>query len=258
MKKVLLTAAVLGAALAARAEGGTKREFPANGVKELRIEAESGPIEVRAGAKIEVEVVENKKPDLCRLTLEIRGGTLFLKAESAQRWFVPHEGCGAGFRVSAPAALPLDAKAGSGGVLAAGRAGAVRLRAGSGGVVLDGASGAADLSAGSGKISGTLSGRLTAKSGSGGVELKGLTSGADVKSGSGGVTLAWAKAPSGSVDVACGSGSVRLVFPAGTKLTASQIAGSGSAVNKLGETPGAPLRVSVKTGSGGSTIESAE
>jgi hypothetical protein len=89
------------------------------------------------------------------------------------------------------------------------------------------------------------------------VDLKGLTSGADAKVGSGDLKLAWAKAPTGSVDVKSGSGSVLLVFPAGTKLQARQISGSGTAVNKLGETPGAKLKVSVTTGSGDSTIQAA-
>lgn len=221
MKKTLLTAAVLGAALAARAEDGAKREYPAQGVKTIRVQTESGSIEVRAGAKLAVEVVDNKKPELCLLTLEVQGDALVLKAESARRYFLPGPGCGAGFRVTAPAALSLEAKTGSGNV------------------VLDGMSGEAALASGSGHISGTLSGRLTAKS------------------GSGGVTLVWAKAPAESVSVKCGSGSVVLAFPAGTKLQASQAAGSGSAVNTLGETPGAPLKVSVMTGSGDSTIEAA-
>lgn len=240
MKKVLLTAAVLGAALAARAEDGAKREFPAQGVKTIRVQTESGDIQIRAGAKLAVEVVDDKKPELCLLTLEVQGDALVLKAESARRYFVPGPGCGAGFRVTAPAALSLEAKTGSGNV------------------VLDGMSGEAALAAGSGHISGTLSGRLTAKSGSGGMELKGLMGGADAKSGSGGVTLIWAKAPAESVSVKSGSGSVVLAFPAGTKLQASQAAGSGSAVNTLGETPGAPLKVSVMTGSGDSTIEAAK
>ncbi|NNN05075.1 MAG: DUF4097 family beta strand repeat protein [Elusimicrobia bacterium] len=257
MKNVLLTAVVLIAAVAARAEDGAQREFPADGIKKIRVSAESGPIEVRAGAKIEVVVVDNKKPELCRLTMEVSDGALTLKAESAQRWFVLGDGCGAGFRVSAPAGLPLDAKAGSGRIHVAGRAGTVRLSAGSGGIVLDGVSGEAELAAGSGKISGTLSGRLSAKSGSGGLALGGLASGAEVKSGSGGVRLAWSKAPAANVDVKSGSGDVLLIFPAGTKLHAGQIAGSGTTVNTLGETAGAALRVSVMTGSGDSTIKAA-
>jgi hypothetical protein len=257
MKKILLMSVVLGAALAARAEDGSKKEFAPAGIKEVRVSAESGAIEVRAGEKLAVEVVGNTKPELCLLTMETKDGALILKAESKQRWFAAHDGCAAGFRVSAPAGLSLDAKAGSGDILAAGRAGAVRLRAGSGKVVLDGVSGEADLATGSGKISGTLSGRLTAKSGSGGVDLKGLASGSDVKSGSGDVFLVWTKAPASNVEVKIGSGSADLVFPAGTKLQAHQIAGSGNAVNKLGETPGAPLRVSIVTGSGDSTIRAA-
>jgi hypothetical protein len=258
VKKISLTMVALCAALAARADAGAKREFPADGVKSIRAQAGSGPIEIRAGAKIEVEVVENKTPELCLITMEVQDGVLVLKAENAKRWFLAHEGCEAGFRVSAPSALAVDATVGSGDIRASGRGGAVRLHAGSGDVVLDEVSGEADLSTGSGKISGTLSGSVTAKSGSGGVELKGLASRAEVKVGSGDATLAWAKIPSGSVEVRSGSGNVRLVFPAGTKLQASQAAGSGNTVNKLGETPGAPLQVSVRTGSGDSTIESAE
>lgn len=240
MKKALLTAVVLGAALAARAEDGAKREFPAQGVKTIRVQTEGGDVEVRAGAKLAVEVVDNKKPELCLLTLEVQGDALVLKAESTRRYFVPGPGCGAGFRVTAPAALSLAAMSGSGNV------------------VLGGMDGEATLATGSGRISGALSGRLTAKSGSGGVELKGLTSGAVVKTGSGDVTLTWAKAPAESVAVKCGSGSAILAFPAGTKLEADQAAGSGTAVNRLGQTPGAPLKVSVMTGSGDSTIEAAK
>lgn len=240
MKKMILTAVVLGAALAARAESGTKREFPADGIKKLSVSAGSGPIDVRAGAKLTVEVVENPKPELCLLTMEAKDGVLVLKAENARRSFLGGgENCGAGFRVTAPASLSLDASAGSGDIS------------------LDGMSGAAELKAGSGRITGSASGRVAAKSGSGGVTLKGLSAGADVKSGSGDVKLSWAEAPAAGVDVKSGSGAVLLVFPSGTKLQARQVSGSGSAVNKLGDAPGAKLTVSVVTGSGDSTIEAA-
>lgn len=256
MKALALSAAVLGAALsAARADGGEKRAFPLDGVKALKVQAESGLIEVLAGKTLEVEVTGNAKPERCLLTLEVKGGALNLKAESAQRWFVAGDGCKAGFRVSAPAGLPLDAKNGSGDIRASGRMGAVHLGAGSGDVTLDSVSGEAALAAGSGKISGTLSGRLTAKCGSGGVSLAGLAAGADVKSGSGDVRLTWAAAPAGSVSVKSGSGGVRLSFPKGTRLSANQVSGSGTAVNKLGEDPTAALKVSVMTGSGDSTID---
>jgi hypothetical protein len=240
MKKIILTAVVLGAALAARAAEGTKREFPADGIKKVAVQAGSGPIDVRAGARLVVEVVENPKPELCLLTMEAKDGVLVLKAENAKRSFLGGgENCGAGFRVTAPAALALDASAGSGDI------------------TVDGMSGETALKAGSGRIAGSHSGRVIAKSGSGGVSLKGLTSGAEVKAGSGDVKLSWAKAPAGSVDVKSGSGAVLLVFPPGTKLQARQISGSGSAVNTLGETPGAKLAVSVTTGSGDSTISAA-
>lgn len=248
-----VAATLLGAALSARAQEASKREFPVADVKEVRLSAESGPIEVRGGIKIEVEVVENVKPELCRITTEVQNGALVLRAENSKGKI--SAGCGAGFRVSAPASLPVDAKTGSGNVRAAGRAASLRVSAGSGNILIEGANGEADLRTGSGNISGTMSGRVSAKCGSGGVDLRGLTSEADVKTGSGGVTMAWAKAPEGRVDVSCGSGDVRLVFPPGTRLQASQTAGSGKTVNKFGDTPGAALKVSIKTGSGGSVIE---
>ena len=49
MKKISLTAAVLGAALAAHPADAAQREFPADGIKKLRVQSESGPIQVRAG-----------------------------------------------------------------------------------------------------------------------------------------------------------------------------------------------------------------
>ena len=47
------------------------------------------------------------------------------------------------------------------------------------------------------------------------------------------------------------------IFSVGAKLKASQLAGSGAVVNERGETPGAPLNVSVMIGSGGFTIQAA-
>jgi DUF4097 and DUF4098 domain-containing protein YvlB len=223
VKSALLTAVVILAATAAvRAEDGAKREFPADGIKALKVQTESGDIEAGAGGRITVEVVGNNKPKLCRLTLEVQDGVLVLKAESARRWFVPGAGCGAGFRVTAPAALALDATAGSGDVRVSGRAGAARLIAGSG------------------QISGEA-----------------LSGTADVKVGSGNAALAWARAPKGDVSVKSGSGDVVLRFPKDTKLSAHQIAGSGTAINNLGEAQYATLNVAVVTGSGNSTIEAA-
>ena len=236
----MLTAIMLGMAMAVCAEEGMKREFPTDGIQAVRIQTGSGDIAVHAGEKIIVEVVENKEPHRCYLTIEARDGEIILKAENAKHQFVAGKGCGAGFHVSVPAVLSLDAKADSGNI------------------ALNGMSGEVALSLGNGHISGTLSGRLTAKIGSGTIALTGLTSSADVKSNSGEVSLVWAKAPISSVDVTTYSGDVLLVFPVGTKLQANQIASSGATVNKLGDAPEAPLKVSVITGAGNSTIQAAD
>lgn len=237
--KRLLAAALVAAAATARAQGADVRKFPLDGIKEIRAQAGSGAIEVEAGPELAVEVTENAKPDLCRITMEANGGALVLRAEEAKMWFVAHEGCRAGFRVTAPAGLALDIKAGSGNVRLAGRAGA------------------ASVTTGSGKITGTASGPLSIKSGSGGAELSGLASTASVKTGSGDVSLTWGAAPKGDVAAWAGSGNVVLRFPKGTKLASRLVAGSGSAVNSLGESADAALRVSVVTGSGNSVIEAA-
>jgi DUF4097 and DUF4098 domain-containing protein YvlB len=239
VNRTLVAAAALAAALSPAA--AQTRSFKADGVRALKIEAEAGDVEVRAGKELAVEVTANDKPERCALTLERRGDALFLKAESVSKGFSlglhVNEGCGAGFRVTAPAALSLDASVGSGKIAVTARRGALVLRAGSGDVTLDGVAGDVDVKTGSGGVAGAVLGRVSARTGSG-----------DVK-------LTWSAAPEGRVDVKTGSGDVALSFPKGTKLRASQVSGSGTARNGLGDSPDAKLAVSIVTGSGNSTIE---
>jgi len=257
VKNIVLAAAALAAALSpASAE---TRQFKADGVKTIRVETESGAVEARAGEKLEVEVLNNDKPELCDLTLETDGGALVLKAKSRSRGlaglFGGGDECPAGFRVTAPAALALEAASGSGAIVVSARRGAVSARAGSGDIRLDGVAGAVETRTGSGSVSGAILGRLSARSGSGSIELAGLGADADVRTGSGDVKLSWSTSPEGRIDVKTGSGTVTLSFPKGTRLRADQLSGSGRRENRLGGSADAKLDVSVVTGSGDSTIE---
>ena len=218
--RIILALAALACASQARAAESTRMAFPAAGIAALAIEAPAGNIAVEAGSgEIAVEVTRFD-PERCTLTMAPKDGTLLLKVETKSRTGIFRRGCEAGFKVTAPAALP------------------VKVETGAGSILFDGLSGRVQANTGAGSIRGTLT-----------------SSKADVSTGAGSIDLSWKKSPAaGLIKADTGAGSIRFAFPAGTIIEANLSTGIGSLTNQLGDTKGAPLRVTASSGVGSVTI----
>lgn len=269
MKNAVLIVSLLVAAPAARCAAGEIRTFPVAGITSLDVAATNGAVVVTgAEGKIEVEITGNDEPEKCSITTEIISGTLKLKAEGvpAPRAWKNLYGlidsddstnCRAGFTVLAPAALPLEAKSGTGDLKVSGRSGPAEVKAGTGDISVSALTGSLVFKSGTGRLSGeACAPSLEVKSGTGDVDLKGLCGTAEVKSGTGEVRLAWAKAPaSGEVLVNTGTADIDLVFPEGTKLAASLKSGTGAVANDFAA--GGSLAVTAKSGTGDISLKRA-
>lgn len=212
----LFAAALLAYASGAAAQETAFKSFPAAGITALRIDVDAGDVSVKAGgAGIEVKVT-GFDPRRCLLTMAPNGALLVLKAETKARTGFFRKGCEAGFQVSVPAGLRVDADTGAGSIS------------------LDSLSGEVTARTGAGEIRGTLS-----------------SSKADLHTGAGSIDLSWKAGPAkGSIKAGSGAGSVRLSFPEGTKLEADLSTGVGSISNEFGDTKGAGLRVKAASGVG--------
>ncbi|MDA8130130.1 MAG: hypothetical protein M0011_01365 [Elusimicrobia bacterium] len=253
MKKTLFFAVLLAAAPAAYCAQSEVKTFPAAGLKKIYVDTGAGSITVDGGAKGEVRA-EAIGDDLgkCAITMEVKGSELVLKAEdseaakAAKKGFWRSlfsggkadlgKGCGAGFKVSAPAALSVKADTGAGSISVSGMTGE-----------LD-----ADTGAGSISGSGCLA-ALKADTGAGTVRMDGLCGPAEADTGAGSIELSWAKAPSsGRVKADAGTGSITLVFPADASLDVKADAGIGKAVNEFGS--GGRLKVLADSGVGSISV----
>jgi len=228
--------------------------FTPAGLSGLSVATETGAITADGVPKGEVlvEIFDND-PEKCRLTAAVEGGKLVLKAEGKPvpvtlgwknflSFFNKRKelhNCRAGFKISAPAALDLDAESGTGDIH------------------LSKLSGNIDVNSGTGGLDGEVCARqLAVKSGTGEVRLKGLCGPARVKTGTGTVNLHWAKAPaSGEVTVVTGTSEISLVFPRGAKFTAELASGTGSINNEFKD--GGGFKVSARSGTGGISVKKA-
>lgn len=249
MAFVFLCSAQLGPLYGAENE---RMIFPSADLSGLYVATETGAITVDGVPKgdVLIEIADNE-PEKCRLTAAVEGGKIVLKAEGKPApatlgWknFLSFfnkrkemHNCRAGFKVSAPAALNLDAVSGTGDIH------------------LSKLSGSIDVNSGTGGLTGEVcAGQLNVKSGTGAVKLKGLCGLARVKSGTGAVTLHWAKAPaSGEVLVETGTSDISLVFPRGAGFTAALVSGTGSINNEF--KAGGGFTVSAKSGTGGISVK---
>ncbi|MDO8803699.1 MAG: DUF4097 family beta strand repeat-containing protein [Elusimicrobiota bacterium] len=249
-----------------------QKTFPAAGLTGMYIAAETGAIGVEGSAKgdVQVEITEND-PEKCLLTMGAEGGRLVLKAEGrsvtqAKGWRnifgviktdLVRANCPAGFKVSAPSSLGLEAKSGTGAVSVTGRDADVSLENGTGNITLSKVSGNIDVNSGTGDLTGEVCAkRLTVKGGTGAVELKGLCGAAQVETGTGAVDLRWARLPAaGEVSAVTGTSAISLVFPRKAKLSANLVSGTGSISNEF-ENSGV-FRVSAQSGTGSISVKKA-
>ena len=263
MKNAVLLVSLLLAYPAARCAAGEIKTFPLAGVTGLDVGTDSGAVIVTGTeGKIEVEITGNDEPEKCIITTEIVDGVLTLKAEGVpapRAWknlyglvssSDERSDCRAGFAVLAPAALPLEAKSGTGTLRVSGRSAPVLVKSGTGDISVSALTGSLVFKSGTGRLFGeACAASLEVKSGTGSVDLKGLCGPAQVKSGTGEVRLAWAKAPaSGEVLVNTGTADIDLAFPGDAKLNPSLKSGTGSVANDFAA--GGALAVTAKSGTG--------
>lgn len=112
----------------------TKVAFPAAGIESLAIEAPGGDIAVEAGRGDVAVEVTNFDAERCTLTMAPKDGTLFLKVATKARAGFFRRGCGAGFKVTTPPALPVKLNTGAGSMLFDGLSGRGRAQTEAGGV----------------------------------------------------------------------------------------------------------------------------
>ncbi|HNW42860.1 MAG TPA: DUF4097 family beta strand repeat-containing protein [Elusimicrobiales bacterium] len=239
------------------------KTFPAAGIQSLRVETGAGDILVEgAPGDIRVEVT-GEEPGKCLLTMKAEAGIFLVRAEddpaaATKRgfWrslfggFHGENGCQAGFKVSAPAALPLSAANGSGEIYISGRDGDVSAGNGSGHIKAEKITGNLDVKNGSGGLSGAGCPKsLRARTGSGGITFTGLCGPVNAAAGSGNIELKWTGVPpAGEVSARTGSGDITMVFPPSAAIAAKLDNGSGSIRNDF--VNGGKFPVSAGAGSG--------
>jgi len=234
------------------------KEFPAAGLKSIKVSVQIGNISVAgvSGSSVTARI-SNDEPAFCELTAKVEGSVLKLSARGTNKWFWQADRCRADFTVSAPAGLRLKAEAGLGDVSASGLSAGADINVGSGNVRLTGVAGGVAARDGNGLVSGSVgAGNVSADVGNGSVALSGLEGSADIKEGDGNVRLAWAKAPElGRADVKSGAGDVALAFPPGAQIQASVTSGLGAVDDAVANTAGAPFVVKVISGVGHVSIK---
>jgi len=213
--------------------GHAAAPFEFKNIRQLEMRVSSGDVKVRAvdGDAATVEVFKKRYDERCRLVIEQRGDLLFIELASKNLFTAL---CQADFNVKIPKSVDLVFKNGAGDITAEGISGTMTVETGSGRVNAKG-----KLSA------------FQARTGSGDVRAEGLESTAKVRTGSGKVHLVFDKAPNaGEVNIQSGSGDAVVMFPKRTKVKTKFTADSGELKNLLGESPNAPVTITMKTGSG--------
>jgi len=198
----------------------TKREnFDAAGVTRCSLDTGAGKLEVhgdRAAKAIEVTAEFRGNPhnkdeaqkilEGLRLTMNVRGGTFYLKTEEPDHWNLWNLGRIHGYidvTVLLPANLEVNIEDGSGGITVTGMGARVEIEDGSGDITVDGA------------------GDLRIHDGSGGIGVRNVTGSVEIEDGSGSMEL---EHISGDVRIDDGSGSIT-VTDVGGRLV---VPGSGS------------------------------
>src|SRR5262245_62238594 len=156
-------------ALVGQAIGRTERSTRTfSGVRDIRVDTESGDVRLVAGARedVRVEVAAEQSWRRPKVEQTLDGGTLRLRGD-CRLWLGR---CSVSFRLEVPARTPVDLHTGSGEVRIAGLAAAADLRSGSGDVTARDVTGPVAAQTGSGEILvRRVRGDVTASSGSGDV-----------------------------------------------------------------------------------------
>ena len=172
------------------------------------------------------------------------------------------------YEVVVPPNTTVRARTGSGALHVEGVAGAVEARTGSGGTRLADVGGDVEARTGSGSIELTaVGGDVNARTGSGSIRIDGIDAGLRARTGSGGIRVAGSVG--GAWDLDTGSGSIRVDLPDDAAFEVDARTGSGSVRSDhpvtvdgemhrrrlRGTVRGGGPRLSLRTGSGGITID---
>lgn len=217
--------------------GSELHQFDSHNVARVEVVNTSGKVELHGIGSGRTEVIADKVKfgDQCRMTIENRESTLFVKVERSQAVvFGSNDACEVNFKLAVP------------------KAAALNLVSGSGDLDIRQTTGNLDFTVGSGsvRVDGNVQ-NLDGKAGSGDVSIKGLTSGGRLKTGSGRIHLTYAIAPSfGELNIKSGSGNAEIAIPKDAKIKTSFMAGGGHLTNELGDTPDSHFHISMMAGSG--------
>lgn len=244
---------------AAASDAYSAKSWPKGEVRALVVETDGGSITLRQtkDGPTTADLSPAAKPgDDCRVSEELKGGTLRLTVRAARGPLGLQRPCSAGWTVTASAAS-VQVRSGSGDVVFDTEARKVDARTGSGAITVGATSPAAELvlRSGSGSIGGdTPAKSIDAATGSGDIRLGGLAGLVKAKSGGGAVALEWSAAPAkGAISVDTGSGSLNASFPSGTRLKTTLRTASGIVHNDWDGSDG-PLTLTFKSGSGNATV----
>ena len=237
MKKLFILAIICAPLAGAYASENEQKVFPAAGLTSMAISAETGSVSVNSSSSgaVRVEIKDNDAQK-CRLTAKIEGKELILKAEKIKEGsFLSDSNCHAGFDVSAPAALALDAFTGTGDVSISGRSADVTVKSGTGDVSVRSISGDLRVGNGTGSLTGDVcANNVRVDGGTGRVNLTGLCGSARVDTGTGSVALQWKKVPpEGEARVDTGVGSITMTFPREAQLNVKLDSGLGATKNEF-------------------------
>jgi DUF4097 and DUF4098 domain-containing protein YvlB len=201
------------------------QEFDASGLDSLSVINTSGDINisVSTSGKALISARKIKFPVGCSLIMERSGGDLYVETSDPLKL---DTNCRVHFEIAVPAAISLGIKNGSGDVEVKDTNGSLEFKLGSG-----------DL-----KMAATVT-DLNGTSGSGDVKVSGLTGNVNLKLGSGDIWLEY--------------GATTVIFPEGSEILTDLTTGSGKIYNEIGDTAGAPFKVTVRSGSGKLSIKKA-
>lgn len=172
------------------------------------------------------------------------------------------------YEVVVPSDSTVEARTGSGGLHVEGVGGAVEARTGSGGTRVADVSGDVTARTGSGGIELTaIGGDVEARTGSGSIRIDGIDAALNARTGSGGIRVEGS--PGGEWNLDTGSGSIRIDLPDDAAFEIDARTASGNVRTDhavtvdgemrrgrlLGAVRGGGPRLTLRTGSGGITVE---
>jgi len=210
-----------------------KKEFNTEGLQAVSVKNTSGDVEISVSTSDKATVTARKIrfPEGCDLIMEMSGGTLSIETVEPRGW---NKSCRVDFDIRVLKGVSLDIKNGSGDVKVEGTQGEVEFKLGSGDIEIE----AAVV-------------KLNGASGSGNVDVSGLTGDVNLKIGSGDIELSYASPPNrGRLKVTNGSGDTTINFPEESVILTDLSTGSGKIFNEIGDSSGAPFKVTLKSGSG--------